>query len=132
MYLNFHLWTSKLLLQAHQARDGAVAAERRLQAQVMQQKQEVAMLKLKVEQAQAAARAARDEAHQTYGRRLQVAPASLQACWWTASWNVPVGNLAAQGFRFPGLFAPCWTDCEQTNAFLINVTALRYQQYYHC
>ena len=37
------------------------------------------MLKLKVEQAQAAARAARDEAHQAYGRRLQVTPLCLQA-----------------------------------------------------
>ena len=45
------------------------------------QKQEAGMLKLKVEQAQAAARAARDEAHQVYGRRLQVAPSPLQACW---------------------------------------------------
>eukprot|EP00891_Asterochloris_glomerata_P009925 jgi/Astpho2/9925/Aster-06632 len=61
----------KALQEAHQARDGAVAAERRLQAQVMQQKQEVGLLQLKVEQAQAAARAARDEAHQAYGRRLQ-------------------------------------------------------------
>ena len=71
-----HVSVSTPLLQAHQARDGAVAAERRLLAQVMQQKQEVGMLKLKVEQAQAAARAARDEAHQAYGRRLQVAPSS--------------------------------------------------------
>lgn len=55
-----------------------MAAERRLQAQVMQQKQEVGLLQLKVEQAQAAARAARDEAHQAYGRRLQVGPSSLQ------------------------------------------------------
>ena len=66
-----------------------MAAERRLQAQVMQQKQEVGLLQLKVEQAQAAARAARDEAHQAYGRRLQVGPSSLQR-WRTASLTVSV------------------------------------------